>query len=140
MPRRSVRAPVKLQRRLRQVAVADRDDGQLLAVGQRLVTRDGIMRRWDGFIAKGAGAAAAERLLRANRLAQLVVELPGLRAAVEKRFRSAIPRSPRWTTAARRPSRHGMRRSLLSATHATRRVRSMRRLPRLSGSRRSGAG
>ena len=37
----------------------------------RLVTRDGRMRRWDGFIAVGAGAAAAERLLRANRLAEL---------------------------------------------------------------------
>jgi chromosome segregation protein len=70
-------------RRLRQIAVAEKDDGQALAVGQRLVTRDGVMRRWDGFIAKGAGAAAAERLLRANRLAQLADELPGLQQAVD---------------------------------------------------------
>ena len=73
-----VRAPAELMRRLRQIAVADADEGQPLAVGQRLVTRDGLMRRWDGFVAKGAGAAAAERLLRANRLAQLAGELPGL--------------------------------------------------------------
>jgi chromosome segregation protein len=78
-----VRAPAELTRRLSQIAVAEKDDGQPLAVGQRLVTRDGVMRRWDGFIAKGAGAAAAERLLRANRLAQLAEELPGLQQAVD---------------------------------------------------------
>jgi chromosome segregation protein len=78
-----VRAPVELLRRLKQVAVVGEDSGQTLAVGQRLVTRDGQMRRWDGFVAKGAGAAAAERLIRANRLAQLVDELPGFAAAVQ---------------------------------------------------------
>jgi chromosome segregation protein len=78
-----VRAPVQLLRRLKQIAIADEDEGQALAVGQRLVTRDGVMRRWDGFIAKGAGAAAAERLLRVNRLAQLRDELPGLQQAVD---------------------------------------------------------
>jgi chromosome segregation protein len=40
------------------------------------------MRRWDGFVAEGAGAAAAERLLRANRLAELAGELPALEKAV----------------------------------------------------------
>ncbi|MES2119880.1 MAG: chromosome segregation protein SMC [Pseudomonadota bacterium] len=75
-------APAELTRRLRQVAVADEDTGQELAVGQRLVTRDGKLRRWDGFVAQGAGAAAAERLLRANRLADLAHELPTLEQAV----------------------------------------------------------
>ncbi|MGE5563201.1 MAG: chromosome segregation protein SMC [Bacillota bacterium] len=78
-----VRAPAELMRRLRQIAVAEADERQPLAVGQRLVTRDGVMRRWDGFVARGAGAAAAERLLRANRLAQLSDELPGLQQAVD---------------------------------------------------------
>jgi chromosome segregation protein len=78
-----VRAPSELMRRLKQIAVVETDQGQALAVGQRLVTRDGVMRRWDGFVAKGAGAAAAERLLRANRLAQLADELPGLEQSVE---------------------------------------------------------
>jgi chromosome segregation protein len=77
-----VTAPAELARRLRQVAVVDSDSGQPLAVGQRLVTREGRMRRWDGFIAEGAGAAAAERLLRANRLSELARQLPKLEVAV----------------------------------------------------------
>src|SRR5690348_14109668 len=79
-----VTAPAELMRRLAQVAVAEQDSGQKLAVGQRLVTLDGRMRRWDGFVAEGAGAAAAERLLRVNRLSRLADELPGLQQAVEK--------------------------------------------------------
>jgi chromosome segregation protein len=77
-----VRAPTELLRRLRQVGVADEDTGQSLAVGQRLVTRSGRMRRWDGFVAEGAGAAAAERLIRANRLSELSRQLPDLEATV----------------------------------------------------------
>ena len=81
-----VSAPPELKRRLRQIGVADEDTGQALAVGQRLVTRDGRLRRWDGFVATGSGAAAAERLLRANRLAELATEIP----ALEKRVAKAI--------------------------------------------------
>ncbi|GAA4713503.1 chromosome segregation SMC family protein [Sphingomonas lutea] len=77
-----VRAPAELLRRLKQVAVVDSDVGQALAVGQRLVTRDGALRRWDGFVALESGAAAAERLLRANRLAALAKQLPALGKAV----------------------------------------------------------
>jgi chromosome segregation protein len=75
-------APPELARRLRQVAVMKDDDARPLAVGQRLVTLDGRLRRWDGFVATGSGAAAAERLLRANRYAQLGDELPGLERGV----------------------------------------------------------
>jgi chromosome segregation protein len=77
-----VKAPSELMRRLRQVGVAVEDTGQLLAVGQRLVTRDGRMRRWDGFVAEGAGAAAAERLIRSNRRAELARHLPELERQV----------------------------------------------------------
>ncbi len=35
------------------------------------MTRDGNLRRWDGYVSTGTGAAAAERLIRANRLALL---------------------------------------------------------------------
>ena len=73
-----VTAPPELLRRLRQIGVAQSDEGAVLAVGQRLVTRDGRMRRWDGFVAEGVGAAAAERLIRANRRAELARELPAL--------------------------------------------------------------
>ncbi len=78
-----VTAPPELARRLAQIAVVDQDDGAVLAVGQRLVTRDGIMRRWDGFVSEGAGAAAAEGLKRRNRLSAINVDLPSVRAASE---------------------------------------------------------
>jgi chromosome segregation protein len=77
-----VRAPSELHRRLAQIGVAERDDGQPLLPGQRLVTRDGVVRRWDGFVAIGGGAAAAERLVRANRLAAIDADLPGFTSAV----------------------------------------------------------
>ncbi|MEO7655605.1 MAG: chromosome segregation protein SMC, partial [Sphingomicrobium sp.] len=76
-----VRAPDELQRRLRQVAVVEADGGELLKVGQRLVTTDGALRRWDGFVAGSNGAAAAERLIRANRLTELAGVLPGLESS-----------------------------------------------------------
>ncbi len=38
------------------------------------------MRRWDGFVARGEGAAEAARLEAANRLAELEAELPARRA------------------------------------------------------------
>lgn len=79
-----VSAPTELARRLRQVAVAEEDRGQQLAVGQRLVTRDGALRRWDGFVATNVGAAAAERLLRKTRLTELASELPSLEGTVQQ--------------------------------------------------------
>jgi chromosome segregation protein len=78
-----VEAPSELARRLAQVGVVDTDDGSLpLAVGQRLVTRDGRLRRWDGFVAEDCGAAAAESLIRRNRLAEIERQLAPARAAV----------------------------------------------------------
>ncbi|MEO5972255.1 MAG: chromosome segregation protein SMC [Sphingomicrobium sp.] len=77
-----VEAPPALHRRLAQVGVAKRDEGQTLGLGQRLVTLDGVMRRWDGFVSVGGGAAAAERLLRANRLAEIDRQIPSLDQAV----------------------------------------------------------
>jgi len=83
-----VTAPPALARRLAQIAVAESDTGQPLAVGQRLVTREGHVRRWDGFIARGgeeaAGAATAQRLIRANRLEALDAQLPAARHGVEE--------------------------------------------------------
>ncbi len=79
-----VEAPKALHRRLAQIGVADADSGQPLTVGQRLATRDGVMRRWDGFVSVGGGAAAAERLLRTNRLAEIDRQLPGLEQTVSK--------------------------------------------------------
>ena len=77
-----VEAPATLARRLAQIFVTDTDTGQPLAVGQRLVTRDGTLRRWDGFLAIETGAAAAERLERRNRLRLLQAARPAAAAAV----------------------------------------------------------
>jgi chromosome segregation protein len=77
-----VNAPPELTRRLAQVAVVEADEGQPLAVGQRLVTRDGHLRRWDGFAASDVGAATAERLQRRNRLEALHGLLPDLSEAL----------------------------------------------------------
>ena len=78
-----VRASPELHRRLAQIGVAETDHGQRLVPGQRLVTSNGRVRRWDGFVTIGGGAAAAERLVRANRLAALDADLPGLTASVD---------------------------------------------------------
>jgi chromosome segregation protein len=78
-----VTAPSELARRLAQIAVADEDAGQPLAVGQRLVTRAGQLRRWDGYVALEGGAAAAERLIRLNRLEALAAARPAAQAKVD---------------------------------------------------------
>jgi chromosome segregation protein len=79
-----VTGPPELARRLAQIGVAEADTGQVLQVGQRLVTVDGRLRRWDGFVSTGGGAVAAERLERVNRLAALRQELPRLQAALDQ--------------------------------------------------------
>ena len=73
---RFVGAPAALARRLAQVGLVDAGKGDalsgLLAQGQRLVSRDGKLWRWDGFtITDGAETAAAQRLAQRNRLAEL---------------------------------------------------------------------
>lgn len=75
-----VEAPRALARRLAQIGVvASQQEGALrraeLAVGQRLVSRDGSLWRWDGFTASAdAPTAAAQRLAQKNRLAELDAE------------------------------------------------------------------
>ncbi len=74
-----VRAPQQLARRLAQVGVVDAADGPLLqpllAPGQRLVSREGALWRWDGLTASAdAPTAAAQRLAQKNRLAELDAE------------------------------------------------------------------
>ena len=75
--------PDELRARLSLVHVAEADDGRELPPGEWLVTRDGALRRWDGFVARGEGAAEAARLEAENRLADLEGRLPALRAASE---------------------------------------------------------
>ncbi|RWA66245.1 MAG: chromosome segregation protein SMC [Mesorhizobium sp.] len=74
-----VRAPAQLARRLAQIGIVDAADGRRLqaqlAPGQRLVSRDGALWRWDGLTASAdAPTAAAQRLAQKNRLAELDTE------------------------------------------------------------------
>ncbi|MFA7604204.1 MAG: AAA family ATPase [Novosphingobium sp.] len=73
--------PPELAARLALVHVAEEDDGRALAPGEWLVTLGGRLRRWDGFVAFGEGAAEAARLEAENRLVELEAELPGKRGA-----------------------------------------------------------
>ena len=87
-----VEAPAALTRRLEQIAVVEDSDlldaiAPLLAQGQRAVSRDGGMVRWDGFVvAAGAPTAAAQRLAQQNRLDSIDRET----AAVEKQVAAAL--------------------------------------------------
>ena len=73
--------PQELAARLALVHCVEADDGRALAPGEWLVTRAGHLRRWDGFIARGEGAAEAAQLEAANRFAELDAALPPARAA-----------------------------------------------------------
>jgi chromosome segregation protein len=74
--------PPQLAARLSLVHFSESDDGRKLAPGEWLVTRAGALRRWDGFVARGEGAAEAARLEAENRLAELENLLPPRREAV----------------------------------------------------------
>jgi chromosome segregation protein len=75
-----VKAPAELARRLKQIGLVTREDAArlmaLLKPGQRLVSRDGDLWRWDGFaVAANAPTGAARRLAGKNRLADIEAEL-----------------------------------------------------------------
>jgi len=81
-------APAALQRRLRQIGVVSRTDGlrlrSLLKPGQRLVSQEGDLWRWDGFTAAAeAPSPAARRLAEKNRLGDLEREAAEAREQAE---------------------------------------------------------
>ena len=80
-----VNAPQELSRRLRQIGVVDRNEAArfvaALKPGQRLVSREGDLWRWDGFaVAANAPTGAARRLAERNRLIEIEAELQAARA------------------------------------------------------------
>jgi chromosome segregation protein len=82
-----VRAPAVLAPRLSQIGVVPRTEGaalrRLLKPGQRLVSREGDLWRWDGFTsAADAPSAAARRLAEKNRLGDLEIQAEAARAAL----------------------------------------------------------
>ena len=77
---RYVTGSALLKRRLDQIGLIHAVDGpslmHALKPGQRLVTLEGALWRWDGFIAAAdAPSAAAQRLAQRNRLAELDAEI-----------------------------------------------------------------
>jgi len=84
-----VEAPAALSARLAWVGVVAKADGERLRrdlpVGARLVSKEGDLWRWDGFVARAeAEKPAAVRLAQRNRLAELEAEIDALKPAVEK--------------------------------------------------------
>ncbi|MCF1460217.1 chromosome segregation protein SMC [Agrobacterium vitis] len=83
-----VSAPQALSRRLKQIGVTDADTAQRLQPdlkpGQRLVTREGAVYRWDGHVTGSeAPSAAALRLAQKNRLKALEEEVDEARIGLE---------------------------------------------------------
>src|ERR1700730_18269788 len=81
-----VTAPAPLARRLNQIGVVPRAEGTVLRTvlkpGQRLVSREGDLWRWDGFTqAAEAPTSAARRLAEKNRLGDLAIEAEAARGA-----------------------------------------------------------
>ncbi len=100
-----VKAPEALARRLVQIGVVDKADAvrlvPLLKPGQRLVSLDGDLWRWDGFaVAAHAPTGAARRLAERNRLAEIEAELVIARADVEAKRKAVTEAETEVTNAA----------------------------------------
>ena len=82
-------APPALRRRLKQIGLVDKAEGGRLRAelkpGQRLVSREGDLWRWDGYTsAAEAPSPAARRLVEKNRLGDLERDAVAARGAVER--------------------------------------------------------
>ncbi|MGI9475816.1 MAG: chromosome segregation protein SMC [Hyphomicrobiaceae bacterium] len=102
-----VDAPEALHRRLRQIGLVDPDDGARLQAdlrpGQRLVSRDGHLWRWDGLIAKAdAPSPAAQRLAGRNRLREIETQLNAVRQEASEAQTAADKAGTALETAQRR--------------------------------------
>ncbi len=123
---RHVEAPAALARRLALAfLVADAAEGDrlapLLAPGQCLLSREGGLWRWDGFVVRpGAPSAAATRLQQGNRLRERRARLPGLAAARDDAAsaRDAAVRAAQTAEAAERAARDDARAAEAAAIEA----------------------
>ena len=83
-----VKAPAQLARRLSQIGVVERDSAVRIAgslkTGQRLVSREGDLWRWDGFVAAAhAPTGAARRLAQRSRFTEIDKELESASSEVD---------------------------------------------------------
>jgi chromosome segregation protein len=100
-----VKAPQELARRLAQIGVIGREHAAhlvlLLKPGQRLVSREGDLWRWDGFsVAANAPTGAARRLAGKNRLTDIEAELDALRREVDAKQSAVTAAKTEVTSAA----------------------------------------
>lgn len=124
----SVTAPSVLERRIKQVGLVDRTDGHRLQrhlkPGQRLVSPEGDLWRWDGFRAGAEDApnTAALRLEQLNRLEQLRRELVPVTARSEgaAQAHERLKKSLTELTEADRKAREEMRAADMKMTEASR--------------------
>ncbi len=121
-----VQAPPELARRLAQIGVVERSNGQRLAArlkpGQRLVSREGDFWRWDGFAtAAHAPTGAARRLAERGRLQAIEGELATARGEVEtQRRRVEAAETARAAAAAAEAEARAQWRAAQHATDAAR--------------------
>jgi chromosome segregation protein len=117
---RLVTAPAPLARRLNQIGVVPRAEGSatrtLLKPGQRLVSKEGDLWRWDGFTqAAEAPTPAARRLAEKNRLGDLAIEAEAARfeanalKADAELAQTALAAAAAAETAARQAHREALR-------------------------------
>jgi chromosome segregation protein len=111
-----VNAPVELARRLAQIGVVARDRGAALVsqlkTGQRLVSREGDVWRWDGFVAAAhAPTGAARRLAERARLVDIENELQQARldAAAKRQALESAETELRAASAAETSAREALR-------------------------------
>ncbi len=116
-----VKAPEALAARLALVGVVDAKDGAKLAKhlspGARLVSREGDLWRWDGFVRRAdAPQPAAARLEHKNRLAAARAELKGSEAKLaEAKAASERAKAERQSTEAKLKSLRGETQTLATA-------------------------
>ncbi len=120
-----INAPAALARRLRQIGVVSRAEGAALASrlrpGQRLVSREGDLWRWDGFAAAAeAPTPAARRLVEKNRLGDLRAEGEAARGRAEalKQDAGRLAAALRDAVAAETAGRAGIREARAAADAA----------------------
>ncbi|MDK9894097.1 hypothetical protein, partial [Klebsiella pneumoniae] len=85
-----VQAPVELARRLKQIGIVSKEQGAALVsqlkTGQRLVSREGDVWRWDGIVAGAhAPTGAARRLAERARLTDIEADLEESRIDAQMR-------------------------------------------------------
>jgi chromosome segregation protein len=141
-----VQAPPALQRRLAQIGVvvdaatADRLQASLVP-GQRLVTRDGGLWRWDGLRrAAGTPSAAGQRLRQRNRLVELEAALRAVEREVAEANAAleAAQRGARQASDAERSQRQAMRDAVSAQGHAQEQEAQLREKAAATASRLAG--